>query len=95
VPDYPFLHATIVAIVTDMTFTGRRPLHLEGSVDGMVSLDDVAWFHRPLRPDDWMYYDVHSLVNTAGRGPLRGTMHGPDGRLAVSVAQEMPLRVVT
>ncbi|MGQ0825881.1 MAG: acyl-CoA thioesterase [Actinomycetota bacterium] len=92
--DDPMLHAAIVAMITDMTFTGARPLHLDLPMDGIVSLDHSVWFHRPLRPDDWIYYDMHSLVNTGGRGALRGTLHGPDGRLAVSVAQEQLLRVL-
>ena len=91
-PDDPHLHAALVAFATDMTGTGGRPLHLEGDIRGMVSIDHAVWFHRPLRADAWLLYDVHSLVNAGGRGLLRGTMHGPDGRLAVSVAQEMLLR---
>jgi acyl-CoA thioesterase-2 len=86
------LHAALLAFATDITGTGGRPLHLEGDIRGMVSIDHTVWFHRALRADEWMFYDVHSLVNTGGRGVLRGTMHGPDGRLAVSVAQEMLLR---
>ena len=93
-PDDEALHAALIAFATDMTGTGGRPLHLEGGVEGMISLDHAAWFHRPLRADEWLYYDVHSLVNHAGRGLLRGTMHGPDRRLGASVAQEMVLRPV-
>lgn len=91
-PDDPHLHDAFIAFVTDMTGTGGRPLHLDGDVRGMVSLDHAAWFHRRLRADEWLYYDVHALINTGGRGLLRGTMYGPDRRLAVSVAQEMLLR---
>ena len=94
VPDDPHLHAALIAFATDWTGIGGRPLHLEGDTTGMVSLDHAVWFHRPLRADDWTYFDVHSLVNAGGRGLLRGTMHGPDRRLGVSVAQEMLLRVI-
>jgi len=94
-PDDSTLHEALVAFLTDMTGTGGRPLHLEGDVTGMVSVDHAAWFHRPLRADEWVFYDVHSLVNTGGRGLLRGTIYGPDRRLAASVAQEMLLRPVT
>ena len=93
-PDDPHLHAALIAFVTDITGTGGRPLHLDGDVTGMVSIDHAAWFHRPLRADEWLFYDVHSLVNTGGRGVLRGTMYGPDRHVAVSVAQEMLLRPV-
>ena len=93
-PDDPDLHQALIAFVTDMTGTGGRPLHLEGDVTGMISIDHAAWFHRPVRADDWVFYDVHSLVNTGGRGLLRGTIYGPDRRIAASVAQEMLLRPV-
>ena len=91
-PDDPHLHAALIAFATDWTGTGGRPLQLEGDVQGIVSLDHAAWFHRPVRADEWLLYDVHSLVNAGGRGLLRGTMHRTDGRLVTSVAQEMLLR---
>jgi acyl-CoA thioesterase-2 len=91
-PDDPHLHDAVVAVMTDITWTGTRPLHLEGDTQGLVSLDHAIWFHRRVRPDDWLFYDVHSLVNAGGRGLVRGTMHGPDRRLAVSVTQELRLR---
>jgi len=91
-PDDHHLHAALIAFATDWTGTGGRPLDLEGDIQGMVSLDHTVWFHRPVRADEWLLYDVHSLVNTGGRGLLRGTMHGADRRLVASVAQEMRLR---
>jgi acyl-CoA thioesterase-2 len=91
-PDDPHLHATLIAFATDITGTGARPVHLDGDMRGIISIDHAVWFHRPLRADEWLLYDLHSLLNTGGRGLVRGTMHGPDGRLAVSVAQELLLR---
>jgi acyl-CoA thioesterase-2 len=91
-PDDQHLHAALIAFATDWTGTGGRPLQLEGDVQGIVSLDHTAWFHRPARADQWNLYDVHSLVNTGGRGLLRGTMHRTDSGLVASVAQEMRLR---
>lgn len=89
--DDPALHAAFLAFATDMTWRGARPLHLDGDTRGIVSLDHAVWFHRPLRADDWTYYDVHSVVNTSGRGLVRGAMYARDGRLCVSVAQETML----
>ena len=60
----------------------------------MVSLDHAVWFHRPARADAWHFYDVHSVVNAGGRGLLRGTMRGTDGRVVISAAQEMRLDLV-
>jgi acyl-CoA thioesterase II len=93
-PDDPSLHDALIAFVTDMTGTGGRPLRLDGDVTGMISVDHAAWFHRRLRADEWVHYDVHSLVNTGGRGLLRGTIYTADGHVAASVAQEMLLRPV-
>jgi acyl-CoA thioesterase-2 len=93
-PDDDHLHAALLGFATDWTETGGRPLHLEGDITGMVSLDHAVWFHRPARADEWLYYDAHSLVNAGGRGLLRGTIRDADGRVVISVAQEMLLTPV-
>jgi acyl-CoA thioesterase II len=93
-PDDAHLHTALLGFATDWTGIGGRPLHLEGGTDGMVSLDHAAWFHRTVRADDWLFYDVHSLVNAGGRGLLRGVIRDAEGRVVVSVAQEMRLTPV-
>jgi len=93
-PDDEHLHAALLGFATDWTGIGGRPLHLEGDTQGMVSLDHSAWFHRPARADAWLFYDVHSLVNAGGRGLLRGVMRDLQGRVVISVAQEMRLTPV-
>jgi acyl-CoA thioesterase II len=93
-PDDQHLHTALLGFATDWTGIGGRPLHLEGDTQGMVSLDHAAWFHRPARADEWMFYDVHSLVNAGGRGLLRGVMRDRDGRVVISAAQEMRLTPV-
>ncbi|HZN15309.1 MAG TPA: acyl-CoA thioesterase domain-containing protein [Acidimicrobiales bacterium] len=93
-PDDPHLHTALLGFATDWTGIGGRPLHLEGDTQGMVSLDHAAWFHRPARADDWLFYDVQSLVNAGGRGLLRGVMRDQAGRVVASAAQEMLLRPV-
>jgi acyl-CoA thioesterase II len=93
-PDDPHLHAALVGFATDWTGTGGRPRHLDGDITGMVSLDHAVWFHRACRADEWLCFDVEALVNAGGRGLLRGTMHDTDGRIVVSVAQEMRLTPV-
>lgn len=86
-PDDPHLHMALLGFASDWTGVGGRPLHLEGDVQGMVSLDHAVWFHRPARVDEWLSYDVHSLVNARGRGLLRGVMRNLDGHIVVSVAR--------
>ncbi|HEX7166277.1 MAG TPA: acyl-CoA thioesterase domain-containing protein [Acidimicrobiales bacterium] len=90
-PDDDDLHEAFIGFFSDMTGVGGRPLDLEHDITGMISLDHSLWFHRPHRADEWLFYDVHSLVNTLGRGVLRGTLRDRNGRLVASVAQEMLL----
>jgi acyl-CoA thioesterase-2 len=93
-PDDEQLHTALLGFASDWTGIGGRPLHLDGDIEGMVSLDHAVWFHRPARADEWLFYDVHSLVNTGGRGLLRGVMRDRDGKVVASVAQEMRLTPV-
>jgi acyl-CoA thioesterase-2 len=95
-PDAPHLHAAMLAFASDWTGMGGRPHRLDDEIgiEGMVSLDHALWFHRPARADDWLYYDIESLVNAGGRGLLRGVMRDADGRIVLSIAQEMKLTVV-
>ena len=93
-PDDQHVHTALLGFATDWTGIGGRPLHLDGDTQGMVSLDHAAWFHRPARADDWLFYDVHSLVNAGGRGLLRGDILDRDGRVVISVAQEIRLTPV-
>ena len=87
------LHAAFLGFFSDMTGLGGRPLLLdrEVGIDGIISLDHALWLHRVARADEWLFFDVHSLVNTGGRGVLRGTLRDLDGRLVASMAQEMLL----
>jgi acyl-CoA thioesterase-2 len=94
-PDDARLHTALLGFATDWTGIGGRPLHLEGDTTGMVSLDHAAWFHRPARADSWLFYDVHSLVNAGGRGLVRGAIRDAEGRVIISVAQEMRLTPVS
>jgi acyl-CoA thioesterase II len=92
--DDPHLHVALLGYATDWTGVGGRPHHLEGDVTGMISLDHAAWFHRPVRVDEWLLQDVQSLVNAGGRGTLRGVLRNMHGHIVASMAQEMLLRPV-
>jgi acyl-CoA thioesterase-2 len=92
-PDDPALHACVLAYFSDMTGAAFRPLSL--GVWGThtdASLDHALWFHRPWRADTWSLFDIHALVNAGGRSTLRATMHGEDGTLHLSMAQELLIR---
>ena len=50
------------------------------------------WFHRPRRADEWNLFDLQAVVNAGGRATVRATMHGDDGTLYLSMAQELLIR---
>jgi acyl-CoA thioesterase II len=92
-PDDPAVHACLLAYFSDMTGSSFRPDSL--GVWGRhtdASLDHALWFHRPWRADTWSLFDLQALVNAGGRAIVRGTMHGEDGTLHLSMAQELLIR---
>ncbi len=92
-PDDPALHACVLAYLSDMTGAAFRPLSLgTWGTHTDASLDHALWFHRPRRADEWNLFDLQALVNAGGRATVRGTMHGDDGTLYLSMAQELLIR---
>lgn len=92
-PDDPAVHASFLAYFSDMTGASFRPHSL--GVWGThtdASLDHALWFHCPWRADVWSLFDIHALVNAGGRATIRATMHGEDGTLHLSMAQELLIR---
>jgi acyl-CoA thioesterase-2 len=92
-PEDPALHACILAYFSDMTGASFRP-HSLGTwgTHTDASLDHSLWFHRPWRADTWSLFDLQALVNAGGRAAVRATMHGEDGTLHLSMAQELLIR---
>lgn len=97
-PDDPDLHACMLTYVSDMgvVFAARIALGLpfDPTAPGqmMASLDHAVWFHRPLRADDWVLYDLKPVSNGGARALVHGSMHAADGTLGLSVTQEALLR---
>jgi acyl-CoA thioesterase-2 len=93
--DDPGLHATVLAYLSDMTGTSFRPLSLgDWGAHTDASLDHAIWFHRPARADGWLFYDLHALINAGGRSTVRGELYASDGRLVLSLAQELLIRPI-
>jgi acyl-CoA thioesterase-2 len=94
-PNDARIHTAVLAYLSDMTGTSFRPHSLgEWGTHTDASLDHAVWFHRPARADEWLLYDLHALVNTAGRSVVRGSMY-QDGHLRLSMAQELLIRPLT
>ena len=87
------MHACVLAYFSDMTGAAFRPLSLGSwGTHTDASLDHAVWFHRRWRADTWSIFDLQTLVNAGGRSTIRATMHGEDGSLHLSMAQELLIR---
>ncbi len=92
-PDDPRIHACLLAYFSDMTAASFRPGSMRTwGTHTDASLDHALWFHRKWRADAWSFFDLHALVNSGGRATIRATMYGEDGRLHLSMAQELLIR---
>lgn len=94
-PDDPALHACILVFLSDMGIvTAARPPRTPLAWDTVMaaSLDHNVWFHRPVRVDEWLLSDLHSLSVSGARGLARGVLHDASGRLVASLTQEALVR---
>jgi acyl-CoA thioesterase-2 len=92
-PDEPRAHLAAAAFVSDLTGTSFRPRNLgEWGTHTDASIDHAVWFHHPPRLDDWLYCDFHALINHGNRSVVRGEVYDRDGRLCLSMAQELLIR---
>ena len=96
-PDDHRVHAVVLTFMSDMAVVlaarppgdpSRPPW--EGFMG--ASLDHAVWFHRPVRADAWLYYDLHALSTFSARGLARGVFYDRDGSLVASVTQEALIR---
>jgi acyl-CoA thioesterase-2 len=94
-PDDPLLHAAVLVWASDrgLLSTAGRPHGLMWGAGLGASLDHAIWFHRPVRFDDWVLYDIASPVAAAGRGLCHGALFARDGTRLASVVQEGMIRV--
>ena len=98
-PDDPLLHACVITYASDMSLFDTVLMPHTVSWDDPdfmgASLDHCMWFHRPIRADHWMLYDMDSPAAAGGRGLARGFLYNQEGELCVSLAQEGLARLVT
>lgn len=95
VGDDPLMHACVLTFMSDLgVVMAARPPRPGTTWESVMtaSLDHALWFHRPARPDQWLLYDLHALVNHGARGMVRGVIHDRSGTLVASVAQEVLVR---
>ncbi|WP_220486461.1 acyl-CoA thioesterase II [Tessaracoccus sp. MC1865] len=96
-PDDPVLHAAVLAYLSDITLLSVTtvPHEVEFLSPQMqaASIDHVMWFHRPVRVDEWLLYDMLSPSASHARGFATGRLF-QDGQAVASCAQEGLIRVV-
>jgi acyl-CoA thioesterase-2 len=96
-PDDERLHRCLLAYASDFFLLGTSILpHDPSTVEGrliMTSLDHAMWFHRSLRVDDWLLYDMESPSASGARGFARAGVFARDGRLVATIAQEGLVRI--
>lgn len=97
-PDDERLHRSLLAYASDFFLLGTSTLphdvgqHLEGRLV-MASVDHAMWFHRSLRVDDWLLYDMESPSASGARGFAQAGVFSRDGRLVATTAQEGLVRI--
>jgi len=93
-PDDPMLHAAMLAFLSDMGPVGvvAQSLGVARRDRMMASLDHCMWFHHPARADEWLLYVLEPVAGARARGVARGSLWTRDGRLAVSLVQEVLAR---
>jgi acyl-CoA thioesterase-2 len=95
-PPDPTLHRCLLAYASDYSFltTSLFPHAVSWMAPEIhvASLDHVMWFHRPVRVDQWLLYDMESPSGHGARGFVRGRVFAEDGRLVASTAQEGLIR---
>lgn len=96
-PADEFIHTALFAYISDYELIGTAtlPHGLHASRGGlqMASLDHAMWFHRPLRVDEWLLFDLESPNASGARGLARGHVFARDGTLVGSLAQEGLIRL--
>ena len=101
--DDPRAHACALAFLSDANpmdaIAGRHPVTPKspeewGETFVSASLDHSVWFHRSVRADEWLLFDMHSSFVGGSRGISRGEVF-QNGQLVATVAQEGLLRLRT
>lgn len=97
VPDDPLLAQALFAYASDYAIVAPALYpHPVSALDMLTaSLDHAIWFHRPLRLDQWMLFELDSPVSHGARGMGRGLLYDSSGVLVASCVQEAMMRPLT
>ena len=92
------LHACVIAYASDMSLfdamLAPHSMRWDGDNFMGASLDHCMWFHRDVRADEWLLYDIYSPIALGARGLAQGYIFNQSGQLCVSMVQEGLLRIL-
>lgn len=90
--DDPVLNACAFAYLSDEDALGTaltpHPLSFNWEQMMAASLDHAIWFHRRLRADDWLLFDLTGYGVSNARGLATVQVYNRDGAHVASIAQE-------
>ena len=97
VGDNQVLHQTLLAYASDFRLMGTAliphgKIFSDKNLQG-ASIDHALWIHRPVRADEWLYYDMEGPSATSGTGMNFGRFFDRSGKLIASTAQEGLMRI--
>jgi acyl-CoA thioesterase II len=90
----PLLRAAVLTYLSDLGITraGDRPHLAEAGVRTGASLDHAVWFHREVRPDEWLLVEQDSPTYASSRALCHAAFYDLAGRLVASCVQEALIR---
>ncbi|NLE99229.1 MAG: acyl-CoA thioesterase II [Propionibacterium sp.] len=96
-PADPLLHNAVLAYLSDITLlsvtTIPHQVQLMSPNLQSASIDHSMWFHRPIKTDQWLLYDMRSPSAAGARGFCVGRLY-QNGVTVASCAQEGLLRLL-
>jgi acyl-CoA thioesterase-2 len=91
-PEDPVLHACVLTYLSDLGSGMAELVTREVPGYRSPSLDHVVWFHRPLRLDRWVLFDMRPISASSQRGLYTGSFYDQAGRLGATIMQECLFR---
>jgi acyl-CoA thioesterase II len=94
IEENPSLHASVFAYLSDfwINFVACAPhvptMTAKRQALYVASLNHAIWFHRPLRPDEWLLFDCRSPSGANGRGLSLAHVYRQSGEHVATATQE-------
>ncbi|XP_024545192.1 uncharacterized protein LOC9644428 isoform X2 [Selaginella moellendorffii] len=90
-PDDQALHRCVVAYASDWMFVQTVLRPYEGDRRAkyrLLSLDHSMWFHKDIKADEWLLFQITSPRASGSRGLVIGHMYNQSGELVVTAVQQ-------